>query len=83
MRAEAVAYVLAHPDETVVFLVPRHRLGSEQVKALYAEHPGADFTAAVWRGRHQLDPEFIGPLLPGKEKEMCWRPGEAAELENA
>jgi hypothetical protein len=81
MRAEAVAYVLAHPGETVVFLVPRHRLGDEQIKALYAEHPDTDIVAAVWRGRHQPDPEFIGPQLPGQEKQMCLRPDEAAELE--
>ena len=39
IRAEAVAYVRAHPDETVVILVPRAQLGDEQVEALYREHP--------------------------------------------
>jgi hypothetical protein len=81
IRAAAVAHVREHPDETVVILVPRHRLVEEQIKALLAEHPGKGFTAAVWRGRHREDPEFIGPLLDGEAKLMCWRSEEAVELE--
>ena len=81
MRAKAVAYVRAHPGETVVILVPRAKLGDEQVEALYREHPDIDLPVGVWRGRHQPDPEFIGPQQPGKSRKMCWRDYEATELE--
>lgn len=83
MRAAAVAYVTAHRDQSVVILVPRHRLGDEQVKALVEQHSGAAFTAAVWRGRHRDDPETPDAERPGKFKPMCWRSEEAKELEAA
>ena len=66
----------------MVILVPRHELGAEQVAALHREHPNADFTAAIWRGRHREDPDFIGPQRPGKSKLMCWRSAEAQALES-
>ena len=70
MRTAAVRYVTEHPDESVVILVPRHRLGDEQVKALREEHPDGTFRAAVWRGRHRDDPEAPDPTRPGKFKPM-------------
>ena len=57
MRAAAVRYVTEHPEKTVVILMPRHKLGDEQIKMLQKEHPDGNFTAAVWRGRHRDDPE--------------------------
>jgi hypothetical protein len=83
MRAAAVRYVTEHPEQSVVILVPRHRLGDEQVKALLKEHPDAAFTAAVWRGRHRDDPSQVDPKHPGKFMPMCWRSEEAKELEAA
>ena len=74
VRAAAVAYVRAHPGESVVILVPRHDLGDEQVKALYREHPEGDFIAAVRRSRLQDDPD-----RPGKQ--MCLRPEEMKAME--
>ena len=47
MRTAAVRYVTQHPDESVVILVPRHRLGDEQVAALLKQHPKAVFQASV------------------------------------
>ena len=81
VRKAAVAYVLANPGKTAVLLVPRHDLGAEQIRKLHEEHPDADFTCAVWRGRHREDPEFIGPLRVKETKTMCRRPAEAAALE--
>ena len=61
VRKAAVWMVTEHPDrsadQSVVILVPRHKLGDEQIKALHEEHPDANFTAAVWRGRHREDPQ--------------------------
>ena len=34
MRAAAVRYVTEHPDKTVVILMPRHKLGDEQIEQL-------------------------------------------------
>ena len=86
MRKAAVTSVVERPDDaaddSVVVLVPRHELGAEQVRALHREHPNVDFTAAVWRGRHREDADFIGPQLPGKVKLMCWRGEEAKALED-
>ena len=85
MRKTAVRLVTEHRDRTidqsVVILVPRHELGTEQIQALHHEHPDKNFTAAIWRGRHAADPEFIGPQQPGKTKLMCWRSEEAKALE--
>jgi hypothetical protein len=83
MRAAAVAYVTEHPGQSVVILVPRQKLGDEQVKALLKEHPNGAFTAALWRGRHRDDPEAPDPKHPGKFLPMCWRSEEAKELEAA
>ena len=80
VRKAAVWMVTEHPDrsadQSVVILVPRHKLGDEQIKALHEEHPDANFTAAVWRGRHREDPQTPGKL-------MCWRSPEAKALEDA
>jgi hypothetical protein len=74
MRDAAVQYVAEHPEESVVILMPRHKLGDEQIELLQQKHSGTD--AAVWRGRHAWDPEIRG-------KKMCWREEEAKELEMA
>ena len=81
MREIAVRYVQEHPDESVVLLVDRHKLGDEQVRYLHREHPNADFSAAVWRGRHADDPESLD--TKGKLLKMCQRSDEATELEEA
>ena len=52
MRAAAVRYVTEQPDKTVVILMPRHKLGDEQIELLRREHPDGNYSAAVWRGRH-------------------------------
>jgi hypothetical protein len=83
MRAAAVQYVKDHPGESVVILVPRHRLVDEQVAAFLAEHPGGGFTAAVWRGRHRNDPEAPDPDKPGKFLPMCRRSDVVKEMEAA
>ena len=82
MRRRAVDYVIEHPEETVVILVPRAKLGDEQVKKLREEHPDKPFAAAVWRGRHRDDPRTPDPKNPGKFLKMCWRDEEAKELED-
>jgi hypothetical protein len=79
MRRLAVAFVTAHPDKSVVILMPRHKLGDEQIDLLMKEHPNGSYTAAVWRGRQAWDPE-IGD---GQEEKMCQRAEEAEELEKA
>ena len=38
----------------MVILVPRHKLGDEQIGLLHEEHPNGEFSAAVWRGRHAM-----------------------------
>jgi hypothetical protein len=81
MRAHAVRFVTEHPDQSVVILMPRHRLGNEQIELLRCEHSNAD--AAVWRGRHADDPDAPDPQYPGKLLKMCRRPDEAKELELA
>ena len=68
IRKAAVKYVLENPGKTVMLLLPRHHLVDEQIKALHAEHPGKPFRAAIWRGMHREDPEFIGPLRPGEDE---------------
>jgi hypothetical protein len=83
IRGAAVKYVIENPGMTVMLLLPRHHLVDEQIAALYAEHPGKPFRAAIWRGMHREDPEFIGPQRPGEEKLMCWRDKEARALEEA
>ena len=79
MRAAAVAFAAEHPDKSVVILMPRHKLGDEQINLLMKEHQDGDFSAAVWRGRQAWDPE-IGN---GQEEKMCQRADEAEELEAA
>ena len=81
MRTAAVRYVLEHPEQSVVFLIDRHKLGSEQIKALRDEHPNANFSAAIWRGRHADDPEAPDPKRPDKFLKMCLRSEEAKEVE--
>src|SRR5262249_22862743 len=78
MRAAAVRFVQEHPEKTVVIFMPRHRLGDEQIKLLLEEHPNADFSAAVWRGRQALDPDDADGLL-----QMCQRPNEAQAVQEA
>jgi hypothetical protein len=77
MRAAALQHVSENPSTTVVILLPRHRLGDEQIELLGKEHPDADYRAAVWRGRHAWNPD-IGD---GREERMCQRSEEAEELE--
>jgi len=79
VRAAAVRYAIEHPGKTVVILVPRHKLGDEQIKMLREEHPNASFNAAVWRGRHADDPNSGSDP---KDK-MCQRAKEAEEVEMA
>ena len=69
MRAAAVRYVTEQPKKTVVILMPRHKLGDEQIELLHKEHPGGNYSAAVWRGRHAWDPD-VGN---GREQKMCQR----------
>jgi hypothetical protein len=76
MRAGAVRFVQEHPDQSVVIFMPRHRLGDEQIKLLHKEHPNADFSAAIWRGRQALDPDTDG-------LRMCQRPDEAQAVQDA
>ena len=64
MRAAAVQYVTEQPNKTVVILMPRHRLGEEQIEMLQQEHPDGNYSAAVWRGRHADDPERHDPQRP-------------------
>jgi hypothetical protein len=76
MREAAVRFVQEHPDQSVVIFMPRHRLGDEQIKLLHKEHPNADFSAAIWRGRQALDPDADG-------QQMCQRPDEAQAVQDA
>jgi hypothetical protein len=70
-----VRFVIEHLKRTVVILVPRHRLGDEQIELLKNDYP--DCNAAVWRGRHAWDPN-VGN---GREQKMCRRTEEAQEVE--
>ena len=79
MRAAAVQYVTERPEKTVVILMPRHKLGDEQVEMLRREHPDGNYSAAVWRGRHAWDPH-VGN---GHEQQMCRREVDAALVEEA
>jgi len=79
MQAAAVQYVTEHPGKTVVILVPRHELSSEQIDALYREHPEDNYSAAIWRGRHAEDPDAPDPDHP----KMCRRSEEATKVEQA
>jgi len=83
IRANAVRYVTERPNKTVVILVPRHKLGDEQIKMLREEHPDANFNAAVWRGRYADNPNNPDPEHPGKFVSMCQRGDEAEEVEKA
>jgi hypothetical protein len=83
MRAAAVRYVTEKPKKTVVILMPRHRLGDEQIELLRQEHPGGNYTAAVWRGRHADNPDSPDPERPGKFLPMCQRGGDVEEVEKA
>ena len=68
-----------------MILVPRHRLGDEQVAALYREHGtvGGGFIAAVWRGRHAEDRRAPDPEHAGKFLKMCRRSDEVEDVEKA
>jgi hypothetical protein len=79
MRAAAVRYVTEQPNKTVVILMPRHKLGDEQIEHLLKEHPDGNYSAAVWRGRHAWDPG-VGN---GRKEKMCRRSEEAEEVEKA
>ena len=84
MRPAAVQYVTDQPTKTVVILLPRHKLGDEQIALLHKEHPEGDYNAAVWRSRHADDPETPDPQRPGKYlMKMCPRSAEAREVEDA
>jgi hypothetical protein len=77
IRARAVQLVTERPGETVAILVPRHRLGDEQIAMLHAEHPNANVSAAVWRGRHAWNPA-VGD---GRQEKMCRRSDDAEKVE--
>jgi putative DNA primase/helicase len=79
IRAAAVRYVTENAVKTVVILVPRHRLGDEQIKQLHEEHPDGNYRAAVWRGRHAWNPA----AGDGREEKMCRRSEEAEYVEKA
>jgi hypothetical protein len=79
MRAAAVQYVTEQPTKTVVILMPRHKLGDEQIKLLHKEHPEGNYNTAVWRGRHAWNPN-VGN---GREQKMCRRDADAAAVEEA
>ncbi len=68
---------------TVVYALPRHQLGDEQVAALAREHPGV--RAAVWRGMEAVDPHYPpdlhDPLAP--RKTMCWRTDDVLDMRDA
>ena len=83
VRANAVQRVQEHPGESVVILMPRHKLGDEQILDLRREHPNANFSVAVWRGRQAFDPEEPHPQREGVFRQMCWRADEALELEKS
>ena len=75
LRAKAVRYVEEHRGKSVIIFMPRHKLGDEQIELLRREHPNADFTTAVWRGRMADDPENPG-------KWMCQRPEAAKAVQD-
>jgi hypothetical protein len=79
MRAAVVRYVTENPKKTVIILMPRHRLGDEQIEMLQREHPEEDYSAAIWRGRHAWDPH-VGN---GYEQQMCQRSEDAEAVEKA
>jgi hypothetical protein len=79
MRTAAVRFVTAHPNKTVLILMPRHKLGDEQIELLRKEHPNGKYSAAVWRGRHATDPHSDNDP---KDK-MCRRAEEAEAVEKA
>jgi hypothetical protein len=77
MRKAAVRFVTEHPGESVVIFVPRHKLGTEQIKMLHQEHPDANFSAAIWRGRNAPDPD-------GRDGEtMCQRADDTKKVQDA
>jgi putative DNA primase/helicase len=75
IREYAVRFVTEHPGKTVVIFVPTHKLGAEQIRMLRAQHPNAEFTAAIWRGRHAINPDDPD-LMP-----MCRRSEEVKGVE--
>jgi hypothetical protein len=83
LRAAAVLYIKEKPKKTVVILVPRHKLGDEQIDLLRKEHPAGNYTAAVWRGRHADNPNDPDPEHPGKFLPMCRREKDATAVEKA
>jgi hypothetical protein len=83
LRAAVVRYVTEKPEKTAVILVPRHKLGDEQIELLQKEHPGGKYSAAVWRGRHADNPNDPDPERPGKFLPMCHRSEEAKAVEKA
>jgi hypothetical protein len=77
LRKTAVRYVTEHPDRSVCIFMPRHRLGDEQIRLMQEEHPDANFSAAIWRGRQALDPD-------GRDGErMCQRPEDTKAVQDA
>jgi hypothetical protein len=69
-RAVGAAFIGARKDEgTVVYAVPRHKLGEEQAAAFASEFPNSNVRAAVWRGMEAIDPEE-------PEHQMCRRPDD-------
>jgi hypothetical protein len=79
MRAAAVRYVAENPKKTVVILMPRHKLGDEQIELLQREHPEENYSAAIWRGRHAWNPH-VGN---GQEQKMCQRSEDVEAVEKA
>lgn len=72
IRRLAVEFTMAHPDENVLILIDRHKLGDEQIEDLRREHPNAP-PAATWRGRLAEDPD-AKPREDGLKTLMCLRP---------
>jgi hypothetical protein len=81
IRAYAVKYVTEYLDKVVVILVPRHKLGDEQIAMLREEHPNGKYNAAVWRSRHADNPHDRDPDKPGKFRPMCLRQEDLEKVE--
>ena len=82
MRAAAVRYVTEQPNKTVVILMPRHKLGDEQIEHAAARSIRTAITAPQCGGGGMPeDPETL-TQWPQVQK-MCQRSEEAEEVEKA
>ena len=80
MRAAAVQYVTEQPDKTVVILMPRHKLGDEQIDAAAQGAPRAAITTPRCGVGGMPGTRHVGN---GREQKMCQRAEEAAAVEKA